>query len=226
MSDRVASGFSLVAGERRLELRRKGERRGIDLDLGLIARKARGGRKIALARACDVSTGMSVLDALAGWGVDGLVLARLGCKVTMVESNPTVFAMLSDFTDRFTAERMGEASCRLGDGTDAFAEGFDVIYLDPMFDVHPTGALPDKRMQYLSQIVDRVMDEHELVELLDAARRHANNRVVLKRRARAPFIAVPDWQITAKTVRFDVYRPLSRTVAVPKPAGQRSPPTT
>ncbi len=106
------------------------------------------------------------------------------------------------------------------------AEGFDVIYLDPMFDVHPTGALPDKRMQYLSQIVDRVMDEHEVVELLDAARRHANNRVVLKRRARAPLIAVPDWQITAKTVRFDVYRPHSRTVAIPKPVGQRSPPTT
>ena len=52
--------------------------------------------KSALARACDAGSGLRVLDATAGWGTDGLALARLGCYVQMLETNPLVYAMLDD----------------------------------------------------------------------------------------------------------------------------------
>ena len=80
-----------------------------------------------------------------------------------------------------------------------------MIYLDPMFGDHPSGALPSSRMQALAALADE-MDDAELGELLAAARGSAASRVVIKRRRRASAVAPPDWRILGRSVRFDVYR--------------------
>jgi len=82
---------------------------------------------------------------------------------------------------------------------------FDVVYLDPMFGDHPSGALPALRMQTLATLAGE-MDDEELAELLRAARNSASSRVVVKRRRRAPAVAPPDWRILGRSIRFDVYR--------------------
>ncbi len=172
-----------------------------------VRRRAKQGRRGALARACGAQSGISVHDALAGWGTDGLLLAMLGCRVHMTEAHPDVCAALAARVRAATLP----ASCpaptlACADARACWRERqFDVIYLDPMFGDHPSGALPSLRMQALATLADE-MDDAELSELLAAARGSAASRVVIKRRRRARAVAPPDWRILGRSVRFDVYR--------------------
>ena len=164
-------------------------------------------RKSALARACDAGPGLRVLDATAGWGTDGLALARLGCHVRMLETNPQVFAMLDDRLRRSgvrAATEWADARSRMRspDG-----ERYDVVYLDPMFPPRNKTALPARPLQVLREIVgDEAPDASELLVL---ARRRALSRVVMKQRAHGPAVGQPDWRVIGRTVRFDVYRPVT-----------------
>ena len=80
-----------------------------------------------------------------------------------------------------------------------------MIYLDPMFGDHPSGALPALRMQALATLAEE-MDDAEIGKMLSAARASATSRVVIKRRRHAPPVEPPDWRILGRSVRFDVYR--------------------
>jgi 16S rRNA (guanine1516-N2)-methyltransferase len=196
-----AKGWYLYLDRAGLALMNRAKRVNLRLSMAPIRRRVRQGRNLAIARACDVRPGLHVLDALAGWGTDGLVLDQLGCDVVLTESNPMVFAMLEDLVRR-------SGCCARAELTDSrvrMRDGFDVIYLDPMFEDHPKTALPGERMQVLHQIGDIGMPD--TAELLALARRYALERVVLKRRARSRVLEEPNWQIRTKSVRFDVYRP-------------------
>ncbi len=61
-----------------------------------------GGIKQALARAVGIKPGIrpSIIDATAGLGKDGFLLASLGCYVTMIERSPLLAALLSDGLER------------------------------------------------------------------------------------------------------------------------------
>lgn len=177
-----------------------------------VRRRVRQGRRLALARACDARPGLRVHDALAGWGTDGLVLAALGCRVHLSENNAEVHrildARLRAESDRLVGEGPGSISWAHEDARDRWRAGgeFDVVYLDPMFGEHPKTALPAKQMQVLANLAGD-MSAAEIVELIEAARRVASFRVVVKRRASAEALGRPDWQIRARSVRFDVYSP-------------------
>lgn len=187
----------------------------IPMQLPDIRRRARQGRRMALARACAAGPGLRVHDALAGWGTDGLVLAALGCRVHLSERNCHVHeildARLRAESVRLPTQRPGAISWAHEDARDRWREDgqFDVVYLDPMFGEHPKTALPAKPMQVLAELACR-MSNVEVAELIDQARRVADSRVVVKRRARAAALGRPDWHIRARSVRFDVYSPLPR----------------
>ena len=125
----------------------------------------------------------------------------------MTETHPDVCAALAA---RVRATEL-PPSCsaptwQCGDARECWDERrFDVIYLDPMFGDHPSGALPALRMQALAAVADE-MDDAEVAGMLAAARTSATSRVVIKRRRHAPPVATPDWRILARSVRFDVYR--------------------
>lgn len=170
-------------------------------------RRARQGRRGALARACGARPGLNVHDALAGWGTDGLLLAMLGCRVHMTETHPDVCSALAERVRATTLP----ASCstptwQCSDARECWTDRrFDVIYLDPMFGDHPSGALPALRMQVLATLAGEMNDE-EVAEMLTAARKSAESRVVIKRRRHAPPVTPADWHILGRSVRFDVYR--------------------
>jgi 16S rRNA (guanine1516-N2)-methyltransferase len=210
----------LWAVDDHLELHAGGDRPvwtgGIWISSGEVERRAAQGGE--LARACGVS-GTShphVLDVMAGWGIDGLVLVRRGCRATMVERQPLVAALQQDLLRRVGTTA---AISRCGDGFDALTEagGYDVVYLDPMFPSRAKRALPGKRLQALAELAEP--DARPLSVWLQAAVAAARHRVVLKRRARDPSIGTPDWQIRGRTVRFDVYRGI---LGVSAPAEPRS----
>jgi len=199
--------FALWAVDDHLELRRAGDRRGVWMRPAELDRRAVG--STGLARACGLRPGlterggMRVLDAMAGWGLDGLVLASLGCSVVMVEQHPLLHALLEDFARRVDLPRVAVQS---GDGYEFFsgAAGYGVVYLDPMFPVRRKRALPGKPMQFLADL--GVASTRSVENWLDAALPCATGRVVIKRRLHDPVIGAPDWQIRGRVVRYDVYR--------------------
>ena len=180
-----------------------------------IRRRVRQGRRLALARACNAHPGLRVHDALGGWGTDGMVLAALGCRVHLSERNVRVYeildARLRAESGRLLGERRDSISWAHEDARDRWREGdqFDVVYLDPMFGEHPKTALPSKPMQVLAKL-SGAMSNAEVAALIDGARRVAASRVVVKRRSSGEALGQPDWQIRARSVRFDVYLPVPR----------------
>ncbi|MFU8925500.1 class I SAM-dependent methyltransferase [Acinetobacter puyangensis] len=175
-----------------------------------------------LARACQVNRVETILDATAGLGHDGLLLAWLGAKVTLLERHPVLFALLLSTLEQAkldpgladTAQRIKllhtDAEHYLADIT---SEQYDVIYLDPMFPSRDANQKQEKKqaqvkkqMQLLHMLlpVDGVMD---LGENLLSQARLKSSRVIVKRPKHAVFLAdqMPQHQWHGDACRFDGY---------------------
>lgn len=194
----------------------------VDFISGAVAhrRKYGGGKGQMIAKAAGIKPGIypSVLDLTAGLGKDAFVLATLGCAVTLVERNATVFSALQ--------QGMAEAQAYAQENDPALApilarmhliqqDGFDylkshrpllqqVIYLDPMFPERKKSAAVKKDMILLQQLVGDDLDSDELLlRCLDAGA----HRVVVKRPRIAPCLGEkkPALVFEGKSSRFDVY---------------------
>jgi len=171
-----------------------------------IERRLRG--RFLLGQACGTRRDrpLSILDATAGLGIDGIALALSGQRVHLVERHPLVWALLVDLLGRL-GFGSDDVRLTLGDSSDVLERSrdrYDVIYIDPMFPARTKKALPGKRMQYLAAMLGDSVQPGPLE--VERARERAVKRVVLKRRARDPVIGLPDWTIRGKAVRYDVYR--------------------
>jgi 16S rRNA (guanine1516-N2)-methyltransferase len=184
-----------------------------------------------LLRACGLRRGMRVLDAMAGWGLDGMVLAAAGGRVTMVEREPLLQALQEDLIRRCVGEQLGRERVTdeavesiLGDGLDRLCAdtAYDVIYLDPMFPERNKRALPNKRMQYLATLVTDGPGDPPFDEWIERARAAATHRVVVKRRAHDAAARPPEWQIRGRSIRYDVYRGVADLRELSVPAAPRS----
>ncbi len=180
---------------------------GTCLNIDDVRRRLRQGRKLSLAKACGARTGLHVLDAMAGFGLDGITLAALGCNVVMVERDPQLFTLLEDALARARVELSlpGDVECCEGDVNDVLDLGrtFDTVYLDPMFPPRDKHALPRRSAQLLAR---RVGPPDDLSQLIAHSQTAARLRVVLKRRRHDATLAAPAWRILGRSVRFDVYR--------------------
>ena len=194
---------SLYLDYQGLALCNPGNKRPFRLAEQNIHRRSVGARKGELARACGLNQGdLSVLDACAGFGTDGLTLSMLGCPVTLVEREPLIWILLQDFARSFDNTQVMFMNCK-----EAFSgEGvWDVVYLDPMFPERKKNALPNQALQHLRYLTQDAQDGSDLVELIQLALRCAHNRVVVKRRLKDPVVEGVNFQIKGKTVRFDIY---------------------
>lgn len=171
-------------------------------------------RREALARACDLGRlrAPEVIDATAGLGRDTALLAVLGARVTAIERQPAIAALLRDALARASADPDLGGSFRAVSVCRADAVDWlgrqppgcaDVIYLDPMFQETGTAAVT-KEMQLLRRLL---VDEPATPALLAAARARARRRVVVKRHRHAPALAgqAPDFSLPGRSTRFDVY---------------------
>lgn len=166
----------------------------VDFVRGALAHRTKFGndQRSPMARAVGVGKepNLSVLDATGGLGKDAFVLASLGCRVTLVERNPVVHALLRDGLQRLRDADKGkewEANLQLvhADSTQYLlslpvAERPDVIYIDPMYP-HPKRrqkALTKIGMQLARALVG---DDADANRLLEIAQQVARKRVVVKR---------------------------------------------
>jgi len=177
-----------------------------------------GGRSQALARAVGLKKGWqpAVIDATAGLGRDGFILACLGCHVHMLERSPILAALLEDALQRAEqSERTAEIIKNRLQFTHTDSINFlqklqqenypDVLYLDPMYPERTKSSLVKKEMRILRGLAG---DDDDAEKLLTIGLGCVRNRVVVKRPRLAPTLGrmPPSHQITGKTSRFDVYR--------------------
>jgi len=179
-----------------------------------------GGKSQTIAKAVGMKGKARpfIADLTAGLGTDASTLAALGCRVVMVERNPIVALLLEDGLARLAAaakesDELARLSANLSLVTMPAAEWLsclaadacpDVIYLDPMFPQRRNSAEVNKNMQIFHQVVGCDDDADSLLPLALSKARH---RVVVKRPARAPWLAghEPGLSFAGKSVRFDVY---------------------
>ena len=184
-------------------------------------RKHGGGKRESIARAVGVKGQRppSVVDATGGLGRDALILANLGCQVTLLERSPVVAALLENGLLRAASHPATSAwvpsrlQLQFGDSRLLLGQWHspppDVVYLDPMFPHKKKTALVKKEMRALQTLLGGDCDTDELMA---AALRCAAKRVVVKRPANAEHLGArpPSTSIASKKHRFDVYLKDSR----------------
>ena len=181
-----------------------------------VRRRIAGGRRQPLARACGLHRERTqrLLDATAGLGRDAVVLAGLGCTVTLLERNAVIAALLRDGLQRAARDPaigtwLNSRVCLQEQDALHFlqvqaAHAYDVIYLDPMYPSRDKTALAKKEMRALRAIAG---DDEDASRLLSAALEHADKRVVVKRPPWGEPLSgpVPDHQVEGNRARYDVY---------------------
>lgn len=184
-------------------------------------RRIAAGRRQPIAKACGLhkprlpdAGPLRVLDATAGLGRDGFLLASLGADTSLLERNPTTCALLRDARVRALADpRSADAAARIdvieGDAAIVLADAaharrWDVIYLDPMYPDDGKTALPSKEMQLLRELTGGDADADAL---LAPALASGARRVVVKRPSKAPWLAgtKPSLTLDGTQLRFDIY---------------------
>ena len=183
-----------------------------------------GGSGQMIAKAVGIQPGVrpSVLDATAGLGRDGFVLAQLGCPVTLIERQALIAALLADGLERArlapaVSEIVSRMTLRCGNAIQLMQDWAEeipqVIYVDPMFPHRDKSALVKKEMRVFRPLVG---DDDDAPALLAAALALASHRVVVKRPRKAPAIAgpAPGYVLEGKSSRYDIY-PLRSLKAKP-----------
>ncbi len=160
---------------------------------------------------------LRIIDATAGYGVDGLLLAQAGYQVTLIEKRPAVAKALQTSHQAGLLHPDTQAACQrmtclLADSFDYLStcDQVDAIYLDPMFSTQEKNRLGPRKMQLIHQTLEDTETEN-YAGLLALAQKKAKHWVVVKRPRKAPPIGEmkPHSQILGRTIRFDRYIPLT-----------------
>lgn len=216
-----AAEFALQLGENGLQLQLLTDRHigalKVDFVEGALAhrRKFGGGKGQMIAKAVGIqgTTLPSVLDATAGLGRDAFVLATLGCRVTLIERQPIIAALLQDglkraLLDEDVAGIVEQMQLLQGNAIELMQQWQatipQVVYLDPMFPHRDKTALVKKEMRLFRPIVG---DDGDATQLLNSALQLASHRVVVKRPRKAPNIEGinPSYSLEGKSSRYDIY---------------------
>ncbi|MDH4275507.1 MAG: class I SAM-dependent methyltransferase [Gammaproteobacteria bacterium] len=219
----AAYDWCLFFTDERVELRQSGDQTTLPVYVDFIGgrlgyRRAQGGGvRQPLARAMGIkgTARPHVLDCTAGLGRDAMVLANLGCTVTMIERSPIIAALLDDGLRRalanpstleFAARMSLYAGCEAIDIMRNLAPEHrpDVVYLDPMYPHREKSALVKKEMRAIRAVVG---DDQDAAQTLTWALRVARTRVVVKRPKGAPYIgdAPPLAYIQSDSTRYDIF---------------------
>ena len=188
----------------------------VDFTSGAVGHRLKfgGGRGQALPKACGLSKGQTprIVDATAGLGRDSFLLASLGAEVTLIERSKHMHRLLEDGLSR--AQDAGAAFRGIisrmtlvhGDAREVLPTlSTDVVLVDPMHPPRRNSALVKIEMRQLREIVGADPDAYEIMQ---AALKVANKRVVLKWPLRAdpmPDLKAYSHQILGKSTRYDVF---------------------
>jgi 16S rRNA (guanine1516-N2)-methyltransferase len=171
-----------------------------------------GGLGQAVCRAIGIKHNHkpTVIDATAGLGRDGFILAAMGCSVTLFERNPILQILLADGLKRGLKNEKSRPICECMQFTPQDIQTCterleaDVLYIDPMYPHRKKSSLVKKEMRIIRQLVG---DDPDADELLFFALQTGIKRVVVKRPKNAPYLGnkKPTHSLKEKNSRFDIY---------------------
>ncbi len=174
-----------------------------------------GGRNQPLARAIGISgDAPSVIDATAGTGSDGWVLASLGCTMIWIERDTEVhrqlaIALSAALDNPDTQEIAARVKLVHADASDYIGalhadDCPEVIYMDPMYPHKSKSAASRGPMQALQKLLGPDTDSERL---LKAALSQAKKRVAVKRPKSASPVAdlKPSGSVLSPNTRYDIY---------------------
>lgn len=219
----------LVSAEHRTLIRPDGARMRMDFTQGRAAlRQAQPSKDQSLVRALGLHKlnqtqrqATHVIDATAGLGQDGWIIACQGCKTTLLEESPLVAAMLQQAIEHARGEPALASIANNVEVINIRSQDYfshsnsaqaDIIYLDPMFPAKKKLAKVKKGMQFLQAL----LPDSDNTNLLQHALNAATSRVVVKRPTGAAVIAgTENWNGQLTTVetdatRFDIYHTTKR----------------
>ena len=216
IADDLDSGVALVIDTDRSWLQRlQSPRLGpvyIDFSAADMVYRRKSGHNEPLGRAKGDKR-PTVFDATAGLGRDAFVLADLGCSVTLSEQSAPLCYLLEQARElalMSANDKVVEAVSRMrvlrGDSRQQAVEGFDVIYIDPMFPERGKTAAVKKDLATVQALHAHSSVANAPEDLVVWAMAQPVERVVIKRPVKAPVLGTvkPSHSITGKTVRFDV----------------------
>lgn len=149
------------------------------------------------------------IDATAGMGEDSILLAAAGYDVTLFEQNPVIAALLKDAMRRAKKHPvLGEIVARMhlieGNSIEHMPnmEGFDIIFLDPMFPARQKSGLINKKLQLIQKLEQPCFEEEALLE---AAIKAHPKKIVIKRPLKGANLAgrEPGYSVKGKAIRYD-----------------------
>ncbi|WII94485.1 class I SAM-dependent methyltransferase [Moraxella haemolytica] len=183
----------------------------------LTKRIVNAGRKSELIlQACKLNAQMTVIDGMAGFGHDGLILASTGVQLHMMERQPLMALLLFYEHGLMSGNQNWQKllSCihiHYGDFllSELGLPKVDLVYLDPMFPADSYTAKVGKNMQVLHELAPPPSSDDERLLLTQAMRTAVcGGRVVVKRPISAPYLSgqIPAQSIANDAIRFDRYQ--------------------
>ncbi|PIE57844.1 MAG: hypothetical protein CSA33_06125 [Desulfobulbus propionicus] len=181
--------------------------------------KPAGNKQRLLLRAVKTrqSDHVSILDATGGLGRDSFLLAQAGHDVIVLEQNRIVFALLADGLERGMRQEQTRETCRRMACHCCEAAAYilqrqprvEVIYLDPMFPKRGKSGKAKQQLQVLQYLLPHRDNDCRLLSSAWAVR---PQKIVVKRPLKGPHLChlAPEYTLRGKTIRYDVYTPVSR----------------
>lgn len=176
----------------------------------ILPQRLNGELLIKAAKQKNKSESMTAVDATAGLGEDGFLLAAYGYQITLYEQNPVIALLLEDALLRASdcpdlkpvTDRMKLCAA---DSTTAMRqkeEHPDVVLLDPMFPARKKSGLIKKKFQLLHCLEQPCQDEEAL---LQAAISCSPQKIIIKRPMNAAPLAghKPSYSICGQSIRYD-----------------------
>ncbi len=152
---------------------------------------------------------LKAIDATAGMGEDGFLLAAYGYEVTLYEQNPVIAALLKDALRRARKHPvLKDIASRMklveGDSVscmEKLMDPVDVIYLDPMFPKRQKSGLINKKLQLIQKLEPPCSEEKDL---FDAAIKAGPSRIIVKRPLKSVCLdgREPSYILKGKAIRF------------------------
>ncbi len=182
-------------------------------------RMARAGKRELLIKAVSIGNRLPkmVLDATAGMGGDGFLLAAAGCTVTLCEQNRYMAALLEDGLRRAARDADMKKVCEnirllpvdAKKYIQKVKESPEIIYLDPMFPPRSKSARVKHELALLQKLVGH--SEDDTARLFAASWARLPKKIVVKRPVKSPPLCSvrPEYSLKGNTIRFDVYTPPS-----------------
>jgi len=189
------------------------EKRKLEIDFDLnkhdYNRSHKGSGEL-IARAVGVKEHIKkIIDLTSGLGIDAVLLAQIGFQVISIERNPLIYFLLSEAQKKTQRKEVQSIQWVQGDSriylTDYKITEPTSCYFDPMYPEKKKSALPRQEMVIFRELVG---SDYDASSTLKFAVQVGFNRTAVKRPVKANVVLeAPDFQLTSKLVRFDIYYP-------------------